>query len=153
MRTVVIALLLFVAAGFTACQKNTASKIPQISLLYFLPQDSMKVNIDTCFIIFSLTDGDGDIGNDSLSAIYMKDSRYPAAGFVKTPFPQIDPSIEDPKNGLEGTCTFIPVPQPEPRLDSLHMATGDTLYYELYIKDRAGNESNHITTHTIIVRP
>lgn len=133
------------------------SKIPHIALIAFLPQDSMQVNVDTAVIYFSLVDGDGDIGYANpapgdTSNIYWKDSRD-SSGFVATPFPAIDVSIEDPKKGLEGKCTFFPLPQPTPRTDSLHAATGDTLYYEFYIVDRAGHQSNHITTHTFIVRP
>ena len=147
-----IAFLLFLAIAFVACDKNTVSKIPHISLIAFAPRDSMIANIDTCKIEFSLVDGDGDIGNDTVSVIHLKDSRYESAGFVKTPFPAIDPSIEDPKKGLQGTCLFSPVPPPVPR-DSIHAVTGDTLSYELYITDRAGHESNHIITHSFIVRP
>lgn len=155
MRAAVIALLLILATCFAACEKNTAPKIPQISLLYVAPDDSMKVNIDTSYIVFSLADGDGDIGNNAVSGVYLKDSRYDSIGFVRSPFPDIDQSIEDPKKGLEGTCLFIPVPQPEPRprKDTAGNYIRDTLSYELYIMDRAGNESNHIVTHPIIVVP
>ena len=146
-------ILLFVLSlGFLSCQKNTVSKIPNISLIKFAP-DSMRVNIDTTYIAFSITDGDADLGNDTVSVIYLRDSRFDSAGFVKTQFPIIDGSVEDPKKGLQGTCVFFPVPQPVPRLDSLHVATGDTLFYEFYITDRANHESNHITTHTLIIRP
>ncbi|MFI5195615.1 MAG: hypothetical protein ACHQD8_00865 [Chitinophagales bacterium] len=148
-----IAFLLFLAIAFSACNKSTVSKIPQISLIAFVPKDSMIVNIDTCYIEFSLVDGDGDIGNDTVSVIHLKDSRFDSAGFVKTPFPAIDASIEDPKKGLQGTCLFFPVPQPTPRTDPFHVIHGDTLSYELYITDRAGHESNHIITHPFIVRP
>lgn len=148
-----IAFVLLSFLAFASCEKsNNVSKIPHISLIAFVP-DSMHVNVDTCIIEFGLVDGDGDLGNDSNSAIYLKDSRFEAQGFIKNQFPVIDPNIEDPKKGLEGTCIFTPMEPPTPRLDSIHMATGDTLTYELYIKDRAGNESNHIITHPLIIRP
>lgn len=113
----------------------------------------MKVNIDTTYLYFGLQDGDADLGNDDASQIFLKDSRFDSLGFIKTPFPIIDKSIEDPTKGLEGTCLFFPFPQPTPRLDSVHFNTGDTLHYEFYITDRAGHESNHITTHDLIIRP
>ena len=152
MKVRAIIILLIAATGYLACSKNDMSKIPTIALMSFVP-DIMKVNFDTCVIKFSLADGDGDIGNDTTSEIYLRDSRYDTAGFVKIPFPAIDPTIEDPQKGLQGTCTFSPVLQPTPRLDSFHMALGDTLTYEFYIKDRAGHQSNHITTHPLIIRP
>ena len=137
-----------------ACQKDSGvSKIPHISLLAFAPDSAMTVNVDTCFFYFSLVDGDADIGDDSVSQIYLQDSRFTDLGFIKTPFPEIDIAIEDAKKGIEGKCLFIPFPQPTPRTDSLHAATGrDTLTYELYMKDRAGNESNHIVTHSFVIK-
>ena len=147
-----IAILVTTLFFIAACQKNTVSKIPKIALIQFVP-DSMKVNVDTCFIQFSLTDGDGDIGNSNTSQIWLKDSRFDTADFQPTAFPPIDGSVEDPKKGLTGTCIFYPVPQPVPRSDSNHTKYGDTLYYEMYITDRAGNASNHVITHTLIIRP
>ena len=153
MKIIGLFFLVFLSVAFTACEKNTVSKIPSISLMAFMPVDSMIVNIDTCYIEFSLTDGDGDIGNSPTSQIYIKDSRFDSLGFVNFSFPTIDGSIETPKYGLQGTCIFFPVPQPTPRLDSIHLVTGDTLTYELYITDRAGHQSNHIITRPLIVRP
>ena len=117
----------------------------------------MTANIDTYLIEFSLTDGDGDIGYANPTAgdtsqIYWEDSRYDTAGFISAQFPAIDVSIENPKYGLQGTCIFMPIPQPTPRTDSLHMALGDTLFYRLYITDRAGHHSDTITTPSFIVK-
>jgi hypothetical protein len=148
-----IPVLLILAFIIPSCQKNTVSKIPQIGLITVYPDTAMKVNIDTCYMEFSLVDGDADLGysnsagpGDTISSIYLKDSRYESVGFVRVPFPGIDVSIEDPKKGIEGKCLFYPLPQPVPR-DSAHAASGDTLYYQFYIKDRAGNMSNVVTTH------
>ena len=149
-----IAFVLFAAMVMPSCEKNTVSKIPQIGLM--ASTSAITVNIDTCFIEFSIVDGDGDIGSsnnsDTSSVIYYKDSRFDSAGFTYTQFPPIDESIEDPKKGITGTCTYYPIPEPVPR-DSLHGVTGDTLTYEIYITDRAGHQSNHIITHPIIIRP
>jgi hypothetical protein len=157
MRLRQVTLLLFAIVFFASCQKNTVSKIPHIALMAFQPDSSMRVNLDTCYIEFSLVDGDGDIGSsmngsDTVSVIYLQDSRS-VGSFTKTAFPAIDRSIEDPKKGLQGTCVFYPLPQPVPRPDSIHHAFGDTLSYELYITDRAGHASNHITTHPLIITP
>ncbi len=148
-------LIVLISCGllFSACQKNTVSKIPHISLVAFIPSDSMIVNIDTAFVDFKFTDGDGDIGSsDDASVIHIKDSRYDT-GYAIYKFPNIDQSIEDPKKGLVGEVWFIPDPPPVPRDDSNHTLHGDTLTYEFYITDRAHNESNHIITHPLIIRP
>lgn len=134
----------------SACQKNTVSKIPNIALSSFGPS-TILVNLDTVFIKFTIVDGDGDIGVTSESQIYLKDSRFDSAGYFTTQFPTIDASVEDPKKGLEAVCTFYPVPQPVPRSDSAHTKF-DTLHYEMYITDRAGHESNHVITPSLIIK-
>lgn len=145
---------------FSACEKNSFPKLPSIALIYFGP-DSVLANIDTPLIEFHLTSGAANLGNDPNSTtvpkkydIYIKDFRYDT-GFVGYYFPAIDQSIENSKVGIEGTCLFefIGAAAITPRTDSLHMATGDTTHFELYIMDRAGDTSNHITTAPIIVRP
>lgn len=146
----VVFLLLAAMVGFAGCEKNSVSKIPNISLIASGP-NVIRVNLDTAFVYFSITDGDADLGNDTVSVIYWKDSRYDSLGYIKAEFPEIDPDILDPKKGLTATCVLYPVPQPTPRLDSIHLATGDTFTYEIYIKDKAGHESNHITTPPIII--
>jgi hypothetical protein len=144
-------LILIVAFFLGSCSTNNVSKIPHINLIAFTP-DSIRVNLDTCFFVFSLTDGDGDLGNNPTSVIWLKDSRFDT-GFSPIPFPLIDQTIEDPKKGLTGICAFYPLPLPVPRPDSLHMALGDTLIYEFYITDRANQSSNHIITHPLIIKP
>src|SRR3954469_5480046 len=104
-----ILVLIVIAFLLPSCRKNDVSKIPQIGLVALYPDTAIKVNLDTCFIEFSLIDGDGDIGYDNsapdtVSSIYLKDSRYESAGFVRVPFPSVDVAIEDPKKGLEGKC-------------------------------------------------
>ncbi|MCW3122521.1 MAG: hypothetical protein JWQ38_2013 [Flavipsychrobacter sp.] len=136
---------------FLACNKNTVSKIPNLTFIG-APQN-IKVNIDEMVITFKIIDGDADLGNDTLSGVYCKDSRYDSIGFIRSDFPAIDSELEDPKKGIVAKCDFFPVPQPTPRFDSLHMALGDTFTYEIYVVDRAGNKSNHITTPQIIILP
>ena len=135
-----------------ACEKNNMSKIPQISLVEAGP-DSVKVNLDTAYIVFNYADGDADLGNSSTSAVFVKDLRYDT-GYVQYEFPYIVPSQEDPKKGLTGTGAVLLLQPPlTPRSDSMHMVHGDTTHFEMYITDRAGNASNHITTQDIIIRP
>lgn len=150
-------IVLSVCALFVwGCKRSSSvSKIPQIAITQVLPLDSMHANIDTCSIEFTITDGDGDIGStytgDTSSAIYLKDSRYDSAGFVMNYFPVVDPTVEDPTEGLQASCILFPIPQPVPRSDTPHMHS-DTLHYEFYVTDRAGHKSNHLITHNIIVK-
>lgn len=157
--------LFILSLVFASCQKNTTSKIPSIGLVGFgaldkgyLKGNVIKINRDTAAMEFTLADGDADLGNDQTANgprdIFIKDFRYDT-GFVGYYFPIIDPpTIEDPKKGLTGDCVFLFTPYIlSPRTDSLHLATGDTTHFEVYIKDRAGNESNHFVTSDIIMVP
>ncbi len=147
------ALLLSCLILLATCQKNTASKIPSITFKLVTPDSLVVRRNDTCFIYFSFTDGDADIGNSSISQIYWKDLRFDSAGFVSSDFPPILDIVEDPKKGLEGTIMLIPDPGPIPRPDSMHFHFADTVAYEIYITDRAGNMSNHIRTNPIRLLP
>jgi hypothetical protein len=101
---------------------------------------------DSLFVTLDFTDGDGDIGllkgDTSLFIIDTRDNSFinDAGGIPSVP-------IQGAGNGISGemrirllsTCckTIVPCrPQPgKPR---------DTVIYEIYIKDRAGHESNRL---------
>lgn len=149
--------LLLLALFLQSCAKNDLPNLPQISLITIQP--ITKRTNDTLLIEFSFTDGNASIAygpnpgpGDTVSRIYIKDSRFPAQGFLTDTFPSIDLSIENPRNGIQGTCNFFPVPQPLRRTDTVH-SKGDTLTYEFYITDRSGDSSNHITTQKIYLLP
>lgn len=110
---------------------------------------------DTVYINFSFSDANADLGQnqpDTNYDLYLEDSRYDTfAGYY---FPAIDQSIENPSEGISGTITFKQIAALIPiRPDSNHTKNGDTLFYELYIKDRAGHNSDTIKNTRLIVRP
>jgi len=153
-------LIYFVVISFAiaSCNKNNLSNIPQISLIYFgtsTSTDSFILNIDTPFLRFNIQDGNGNLGNDPTGSqrdIYIHDYRFDTfAGYF---FPPFDQSIENPKNGITGTCTFIFLPAIlTARTDSIHQKYGDTTHFALYIVDKAGHHSDTIYTKPIIMRP
>jgi len=154
MKRMVFFMVALMLLAFAACHKNSMSKIPKIALVSMTP-DSVRAgnSFDTVFIIFHLQDGDADLGNDQSGTkydIYMKDSRNDSVqGYF---FPPIDQKIENPQYGIQGYCTFkLQGAFLIPRSD--HILTGDTVHYDIYIKDRAQNESNHITTPDIYIKP
>lgn len=110
-------------------------------------------NTDSLIVTFSFTDGDGDIGSDT-SNIFVVDTRdqFKAASFFVDDLPE-----EGASRGIEGeisltiytTCCIFPDGTP-PCQASLQYPT-DTLQYEIYMVDRAGNESNRIRTNPIII--
>ena len=153
-------LFIFLCTGFAvvSCKKpNEVSKIPQISLLRFASgdgSDSMLVNIDTVFLNFTITDGDADLGVPQpgpLYDIYIKDMRF--GNFQGYYLPEFDKSIEDPKKGIVGNCEFqFGTDLLGPRTDHWHDSMKhDTTFIEFYVVDRAGHESNHLTTPKVIM--
>lgn len=137
--------------ALSACVKNSMSKIPQIILEGFGPE-IRTVGKDTTTLAFSLTDGDADLGvtiEPGSYDIFINDKRFDT-GFTGYYFPTISNEVKDPQKGLKGTCYFFFTPDLLlPRLDSVHLKDGDTTHFELYIVDRAGNKSNHITTGNV----
>lgn len=135
-----------------ACKKNEMSKIPLISLNYF-GKDIRLVGVDTTLLVLNFEDGDADLGVEMTGDkfdIYINDKRFDT-GFTGYYFPKItDDAIKDPTKGMKGKCSFFFSPDLLlPRIDSVHMALGDTTHFEVYIKDAAGNESNHVTTGSV----
>ncbi len=115
----------------------------------FGPEDSIVMTI-------SFTDGDGDLGStdDSLD-VFVTDTRLDAAPLTyKLPFVP----LQGTGNGISGdisitlptTCCIFPNNIPPP-CNTLATFPQDTVVYEVYIKDRAGNESNRVLTDDIIL--
>jgi len=153
--TLAFCALALTSALISACSTGSGvSNIPHI-VLTAMSADSIVAGADTLYIQFSIIDGDGDIGattTDTSSAIYFEDSRFDT-GYFENQFPIVDPSVEISSKGLQGTCTFAPFPPPIPRSDTNHAKHGDTLYYRIFITDRAKHHSDTITTPQVIVRP
>ncbi|MFT5168725.1 MAG: hypothetical protein ACI8P3_003970 [Saprospiraceae bacterium] len=114
--------------------------------------------VDTIILTINYTDGDGDLGslNDSLD-VYMTDTRFDLFNITYIlPFvPQ-----QGAGNGisgeislvLPGSCCTYPNNAAQPCDNTVSdLYPTDTIVYEIYIKDRAGNESNRILTENIIL--
>ncbi len=147
MRVLSFILLLTMVA---ACRREGQSNTPVIKLIASTPE--LKVNKDTMYIQFTVEDADADAATDSLSYIYIKDTRFDSLGFIPNPFPNIDASLVNPDRGIKATVLFSPLPAPVPRLDTIHLTFGDTVIYEMYVRDKAGHESNHLTLPQVILK-
>lgn len=154
---------LVLASMMSACvQPPDYSNIPEIEFIRF-NQDSIKqgnsLNApDTLEIIFSFTDGDGDLGSDDDSIdVFFTDSRDE----FETPFKlPVIPNIGT-ENGISGEitvrvpnqpfnicCTYpdnSPPCVPNPQFEV------DTFSYNIFLRDRAGNMSNRIQTSPVTI--
>lgn len=130
-----------------------------------IAQGGPAAMLDTLILVFSFTDGDGDIGNavDSLD-VFFKDSRTAENDLPDARRLPVLPD-EGAANGIEGQITLrFPNkpfyiccnygesanacdPYPADRPD---LAT-DTFSYTLQIRDRAGNYSNKIQTQPVTI--
>ncbi len=107
---------------------------------------------DTVSIKFTLTDGDGDLSNGSTEDVFLKDSRSTTGEEIKLTMPVIPTDVVKTDEGIHAFVTvrvyaalFLVLRPDRPN--------GDTLTYEVYVKDRAGNKSNVIQTQPIYIQP
>ena len=155
---VLLSLSILLLAGIAACKKNNNSNVPVIAFISFTP-DSVHAGslTDTAKLAFGFKDGDGDLGNDATSGkydVFLRDSRDTTIPILSFIFPPIPDDARDPVNGLDGQGVIaLRALYLLPRQDTLHKLHGDTLTYQMWITDRAGNVSDTITTSRLIIRP
>ena len=148
---------LLCATALAGCKDETPlSTTPSISFVSLEPRTVKAASSeDTVFLTFRFADGDADLGVGADAAgqydVFLTDSRDSTVSEYL--FPDIADELRDPVKGMTGTATLIiQAALLRPR-DSIHTVTGDTLRYEVYVKDRAGHESNRFTTPDIFLTP
>lgn len=109
------------------------------------------INGDTTIVTISFQDGDGDLGGDPL-AIFLLDTR---TDFLDSIFRLPEIPLDGVSNSITGEIIFF-LPETcciydngQIPCESSTAVPQQELVYELYIKDRAGNQSNSITLPTI----
>lgn len=143
----------------TACIKPPEYPIEPTIEFVSLDRDTIiqsLINEDTVLITFSFTDGDGDLGTlegDTIKNAFLIDKRDGAeVGYI---VPYIPPRGNN--SAISGEITielYSTCCLPAPGFSGCSPFPGsvnpvDTLSYEIYIKDRAGNISNTIQTAPI----
>ena len=115
------------------------------------------IQADSAVITIAFTDGDGDLGNEQMDSvnIFVIDNRinFQQPGFV---IPFI--GQQGVGKGISGEISFTAPPNcciypngTPPCQPSVDFPI-DTVTYDIYIVDRAGNESNRVTTEPIFIR-
>ena len=141
--------------GFVACIKAPEYPIEPVLTLAGISTDTMRqgsLQNDSIIVHITLTDGDGDIGSDdgfNATVIDLRDN-FPAGQYRLPKVQEVGAN-----NGISAdlwltiytTCCVFPNGQP-PCTPSDDFPT-DELQYEIFLTDRAGNESNKITTPPI----
>ena len=143
-------LFIFAIISLFAISCNKKNKYPNVPKLIFSKLSHGSVQAggnETIVISFRFEDGDGNIGFGTEN-LFIRDNR----DTLWTPY--IIPDIPEkfsPDNGLAGIMTidyeaaFLLL-----RSDAAHTES-DTLTWDIYMKDEAGNVSNTITTTPLIL--
>lgn len=118
-----------------------------------------NANSDQVAITITFTDGDGDLGsteNELETKVYVHDTRTedPREQILSIPLvPELGTG-----NGISGEMTFRVFTDcciyPNSSVINCQPMQGfptDTIIYEIFIKDRAGNESNHVFSEPMIL--
>lgn len=141
--------------SYYSCTQTPDFPVEPVISNFRLNKDSLVQglgNQDSIQFIIDFTDGDGDLGsNDSLN-IFILDNRDGSI-FEQFQIPFIPEAGAN--NGIQGTitafanstCCVYPNMQP-PCSPSTEFPTNE-LTFTIYIKDRAGNESNHLVSPII----
>ena len=151
--------LALVLVGLIACKDDDqSSNVPFIKFLN-TNKKIMKqgdLNQDSLWLSFSFEDGDGDLGFGSSSGnqdIFLIDKRTDQ---LQDAFkiPDLPDAGGKPISGnasilIFTTCCLFP--NNIPPCSNPVQFPNDSLRYELYIKDRAGHESNHVISDWIVL--
>lgn len=139
-------LLLFIVVLIGSCKKPP--QLPPEPKILDVGFDKMQITAGEELVVgIDFEDGDGDLGEEdtsSASNAYLIDSRY---GFT---YPYKIPVLNTSgvPQAISGTV-WIKHPMscdPVPPNRTL-----DTVSFEVYVVDRAGNESNHFQTEEVII--
>ena len=135
---------LFVSLLFTACKKDEAieSDTPEIELVS-VSSSSVQEGEPLTFRI-QYTDGNGDLGenNSSVRNLFLTDSRVNVTYEYR--ISQLSPSNSDII--IRGNLDIV--------LNSTAItdnSTSQQVTYSIYVKDRAGNQSNTVTTDALTI--
>jgi hypothetical protein len=141
--------------GMISCKKNN---YPDEPVLEFKSQskNTMKQNgQDSMILVFNYTDGDGDVGNDSIDNIFLLDKRTEQI-LASYRFPNdTDTEVGEYRKGelqlivYSGCCIYNDT--------SFATCTAnpnqslDTMRYIIEVKDRSGKMSNRIESEDLIL--
>ncbi|MEO7462163.1 MAG: hypothetical protein ABIT96_05505 [Ferruginibacter sp.] len=143
MKQVLICLLM--ASGLLACKKDKYTTSPQVKYKSVNPQ-STNINVGSPipFLTFEITDAEGDIGfkaNKDTAYIYLTNNLTGRSDSLL--FPDLTAAGKsnfkaDVTVSLASVLQCRSIPG-----GALHT---DSLYFDFYVKDFAGNKSNVATT-------
>ena len=98
---------------------------------------------DSITFFIGFTDGDGDVGSDVKPNLFFLDNRTGYADSFKIP----NLTTEGNVKAITGTIAYT-----RSSFSCIPGKLFDTLYYTIYIEDRAGHRSNQVITPDIVLQ-
>ena len=136
---------IFIGLLFFACKKDeTLSVAPTIEFQSIIPLIAQEY-IDDIIITISYADLDGDLGENSaeIDNLFVEDSRNGIVYHYR--IPQLAPNQDE--ISIQGNFKITINGS-----GIINSSTSEQVSYIIYLKDRAGNESNTITTSAITIQ-
>lgn len=128
--------------AFVACDKDEFTAAPQIKFKEFDPnQGSNLPNAAPSYLIFEVTDGDGDLDTDS-AKIVVKNTLTGVVDSMNLKFPDLGSALG--KNFKGDVQVDLKSTMGGRSLPSTQRPYVDTIGFEVYVVDKAKNKSNVI---------
>lgn len=138
-------ILFLILLSFSGCKKEEPiSNVPSLKFVSITPNPATKYQ-DEIQITVEYTDGDGDLGENTpdVKNLFCTDSRNGVTYEFR--IHQLAP--DNANIIINGKLTFSLAPQGF--IDDNN--TTETATYSVYVKDRAGNQSNTVQTSTLTI--
>ena len=142
---IVFSILTCIVFFFSGCKKEEpVSNTPSIKFVSITPNPATKYQ-DEIKITIEYTDGNGDLGENTpdVKNLFCTDSRDNVTYEFR--IPQLGP--DNSNIIINGKLTFNLAPQGF--VDDNN--TSETATYSVYVKDRAGNQSNTVQTSALVI--
>ena len=136
---IVFSLVTFI---FSCINPPDYSPIPEITF-DSISANNIKAQQDSITFWIDFTDGDGDLGSDELPNLFFLDSRTGYTDSFKIPSLTPQGNVK----AITGTIAYA-----RSSFNCIPGKAFDTLYYTIYIEDRAGNKSNLVVTPQIYLQ-
>ena len=146
--------LVFMLTILSSCTDDETYPITPEIKFKSLEKFTNTSQLDSLVLTFSFTDGDGDIGSvpadpttrDIFIKLFEMRNGVFEEAVLNAPLEYRMPFLEPRGNNksIKGDVRI--------NIDYNILQPNDTIFYRLYITDRAGHKSNEINTSTIITR-
>ena len=102
----------------------------------------IKAGQDSVTFFIAFTDGDGDLGSEETPNLFLLDNRTGYPDSVKVPHLTPEGNVK----AISGIIAYT-----RSSFNCIPGKASDTVYYSIYMEDRAGNKSNVIITPSIVM--